>query len=580
MYMTQIGHIVIGVIVIAAAIYLAIFISQRLTARKVAKWLAHKAELAEIPMRDRLVEGRKMSLTGQTLKQFQTLEDRYNKLESAGFNAIDNQANEVLYESQGLNFVKTRREMRTLQDLLANAESTIATVTQGLQDLAELDQAHKEAVKELESKYQALRKTLLSQNFNFGPAVEKLEEILGSLEDDFADFSRLTEEGDHATASGIYETLGMETTQLEERIESIPPLFEVLDQKIPAQLDEIQNSYEAMLAAGFRFVEDISDEIAAIKKDRDQNLDLLAELTLKKVAERNNQLEARIEDLYEILEREGNAQREVLANQENLRAYWHHNKRQNHDLYIELDRLNQDFVFSKDEAGLVRSWDIQLTNVDKQLTQIEKAIKKHDAIYSEMLAPQNEANERLTTIEQEQLEMWQTMQELPNLLKQTRNRVMVLTDKLRQIQRNVERQSLPGVPDSYLSAFYAANDELQRLKQQLALTRVNVDDAQRQLSIVTADMDTLKEKTDKLIEDAAVTERLVRRALDYRNHSEVVQATQQARYFYEKQYEYDRALATLGTVLENFEPGIVDTTIKIYRQEQQALVAGFQERDQ
>ncbi|GAK31622.1 septation ring formation regulator EzrA [Weissella oryzae SG25] len=578
--MTQIGHIVIGVIVIAAAIYLAIFISQRLTARKVAKWLAHKAELAEIPMRDRLVEGRKMSLTGQTLKQFQTLEDRYNKLESAGFNAIDNQANEVLYESQGLNFVKTRREMRTLQDLLANAESTIATVTQGLQDLAELDQAHKEAVKELESKYQALRKTLLSQNFNFGPAVEKLEEILGSLEDDFADFSRLTEEGDHATASGIYETLGMETTQLEERIESIPPLFEVLDQKIPAQLDEIQNSYEAMLAAGFRFVEDISDEIAAIKKDRDQNLDLLAELTLKKVAERNNQLEARIEDLYEILEREGNAQREVLANQENLRAYWHHNKRQNHDLYIELDRLNQDFVFSKDEAGLVRSWDIQLTNVDKQLTQIEKAIKKHDAIYSEMLAPQNEANERLTTIEQEQLEMWQTMQELPNLLKQTRNRVMVLTDKLRQIQRNVERQSLPGVPDSYLSAFYAANDELQRLKQQLALTRVNVDDAQRQLSIVTADMDTLKEKTDKLIEDAAVTERLVRRALDYRNHSEVVQATQQARYFYEKQYEYDRALATLGTVLENFEPGIVDTTIKIYRQEQQALVAGFQERDQ
>lgn len=578
--MTQIGHIVIGVIVIAAAIYLAIFISQRLTARRVAKWLAHKAELAEIPMRDRLVEGRKMSLTGQTLKQFQALEDRYNKLESAGFNAIDNQANEVLYESQGLNFVKTRREMRTLQDLLANAESTIATVTQGLQDLAELDQAHKEAVKELESKYQALRKTLLSQNFNFGPAVEKLEEILGSLEDDFADFSRLTEEGDHATASGIYETLGMETTQLEERIESIPPLFEVLDQKIPAQLDEIQASYEAMLAAGFRFVEDISDEIAALKKDRTQNLDLLAELTLKKVAERNDQLEARIEDLYEILEREGNAQREVLASQENLRAYWHHNKRQNHDLYIELDRLNQDFIFSKDEAGLVRSWDIQLANVDKQLTQIEKAIKKHDAIYSEMLAPQNEANERLTTIEKEQLEMWETMQELPNLLKQTRNRVMVLTDKLRQIQRNVERQSLPGVPDNYLSAFYAANDELQRLKQQLALTRVNVDDAQRQLSIVTADMDTLKEKTDKLIEDAAVTERLVRRALDYRNHSEVVQATQQARYFYEKQYEYDRALATLGTVLENFEPGIVDTAIKIYRQEQQALVAGFQERDQ
>lgn len=577
--MTQIGHIVIGVIVVAAAIYLLIFISQRMTARKVAKMLAHKEELVAIPMRDRLVEGRKMSLTGQTLKQFQALEDRYNQLETVGFNAVDNQANEVLYESQGLNFVKTRREMRALQDLLANAEATIATVTQGLQDLAELDTAHKEAVKELESKYQELRKVLLSQSFNFGPAVEKLEEILGALEDDFAEFARLTEEGDHATASGIYETLGMETTQLEERIDKIPALFQVLDEKVPAQLDEIQASYDAMIAAGFRFVEDLPTELAEIRKDQAQTMDLLAELTLKKVAEHNEQLEARIEELYEILEREGEAQRQVLASQENLREYWHHNKRQNHDLYIELDRLNQDFVFSKDEAGLVRSWEIQLGNVDKQLTQIDKAIKNHEAIYSEMLAPQKEANERLENIEREQIEMWETMREMPAILQQTRNRVMVLTDKLRQIQRNVERQSLPGVPDAYLSTFYAASDELQRLKQQVSLTRVNVDDAQRQLSIVAADMDTLQEKTDTLIENAAVTERLVRKALDYRNHSAVVQATQQARYFYEKQYEYDRALTTLGNVLEHFEPGIVDGAVNNYRQEQQALAAGFQERD-
>ena len=40
--MTQIGHIVIGLIVVVAAIYLIIFVSQRLTARKVAKLLRKK----------------------------------------------------------------------------------------------------------------------------------------------------------------------------------------------------------------------------------------------------------------------------------------------------------------------------------------------------------------------------------------------------------------------------------------------------------------------------------------------------------------------------------------------------------
>lgn len=87
--MTQIGHIVIGLIVVVAAIYLIIFVSQRLTARKVAKLLQKKEQLAEIPMRDRLVKGRQLSLMGQSLKQFQLLENKYGTLETQGFNEIE-----------------------------------------------------------------------------------------------------------------------------------------------------------------------------------------------------------------------------------------------------------------------------------------------------------------------------------------------------------------------------------------------------------------------------------------------------------------------------------------------------------
>ena len=160
--MTQIGHIVIGLIVVVAAIYLIIFVSQRLTARKVAKLLQKKEQLAEIPMRDRLVKGRQLSLTGQSLKQFQLLENKYGTLETQGFNEIENQANSVLFESQGLNFVKTAQELKQLQQLIRDAEMTIDVVNQGLSDLEKLDEAHKAAVKELEVKYQDLRKTLLS----------------------------------------------------------------------------------------------------------------------------------------------------------------------------------------------------------------------------------------------------------------------------------------------------------------------------------------------------------------------------------------------------------------------------------
>lgn len=576
--MTQIGHIVIGLIVVVAAIYLIIFVSQRLTARKVAKLLRKKEKLAEIPMRDRLVKGRQLSLTGQSLKQFQLLEGKYGHLETTGFKDIEEQANAVLFESQGLNFVKTAQELKELQQQIRDAETTIEVVKQGLADLEKLDEAHKAAVKELEGKYQELRKTLLSQNFSFGPAIDKLEEILGSLEDDFAEFARLTEAGDHATAAGIYETLGMETNQLEQRIEQIPALYQSLDDTIPGQLAELQDAYDKMDAEGFQFETDIAAELADIEAQRVATVDDLAELTLKKVSESIAQMESRTEVLYETFEGEATAAQQVWENNEQLTAYVVHNKRQNHDLYIELDRLNQDFVFTKDEVGQVRSWEMQLSNVSVGLEELKESIAKHEVVFSTLTDKQTALREELERVEHEQVAMWQDLKELPVAVQQSRNRVTLLSDKIRQIQRSFERQGLPGLPKDYMDFFFAVNDELGRLKQQLDLSRINVDDVLRQLSIVTADLDTLQENTDNLVEAASVTERLVRKALSYRDNAEVVQATQQARYYYETDYDYVRAMTTLGSVLDQVEPETTARIINAYRQEQATLQAEFSEQ--
>jgi septation ring formation regulator len=130
-----------------------------------------------------------------------------------------------------------------------------------------------------------------------------------------------------------------------------------------------------------------------------------------------------------------------------------------------------------------------------------------------------------------------------------------------------------------MSTFYAVSDELTRLKQQLSLSRVNVDDVQRQLSIVTADMDTLQEETDTVIEAAAVTERLVRKALQFRNDPNVVAATQQAKTYYETDFDFERSMTTLGVVLNNIEANTLQNTIAQYRQEKETLAAEFAGRE-
>ena len=67
--------IILGIVVIA---YLAIFIMQRTTVKRVSAYQTKKEQLASLKVRDELVEGRKLALTGQSLKQYQSLEGSFN----------------------------------------------------------------------------------------------------------------------------------------------------------------------------------------------------------------------------------------------------------------------------------------------------------------------------------------------------------------------------------------------------------------------------------------------------------------------------------------------------------------------
>jgi len=577
--MTQIGHIVIGLIVVSAAIYLIIFLVQYVTKRKVAALIARKEKLMTIPMRDRLVKGRQMSLTGQSLRQFQILEGKYVALEDHEFEEIDDLGNAVVYESQGLNFVKSAQSLRRLQNALRDAEATIDIVNQGLSDLEQLDIAHKKAVTDLEGKYQGVRTQLLGERERYGVAFTELENVLNSLEADFKEFARLTEEGDHAAAAQVYETLGMETTQLEQRMQQLPALIHTLEEVMPDQLTELHEGYQHMLGTGFKFVEDVDADLREIENERQAGLDAVSQLQLRATSEEIEKTAAKIDAMYTLFENEYAASQQVVEDAQKLSEYARHDHKLNHELEIEIDRLSQDFIFTKSEATQIRGWKSELLNVDTALRAMRKAIHAKEVVYSSLIGPQAAMRADLEKVESAQVAMLGEFKELPTLLKQERDRFVRLKEKMRQIQRSVERQALAGVPKKYMDQFYVVTDELGRVEKQLQLNRIDLDDTQRQLSVVAADLDTLDEVTVDLIESATVTERLVRKASTFPENETLDQATAMAKYYYESEFDYPKAMQILADALEPLVPGILKQTLNTYRQEQATLKAEFAEKE-
>ncbi|MCT8388839.1 septation ring formation regulator EzrA [Leuconostoc holzapfelii] len=563
--------IVLGIVVIA---YLGIFVMQRATVKKVTTFKDRKAQLMSLKVREELVEGRKLALTGQSLKEYQNLESRFNDVKNNKFLKIDQQANLVLFEARGINFIKTRHELARLEAMVDDTEQTIHDVRSGLVELKKINEAHREAINDLKKKYDDLRKRLLAENFKFGPANAALDQFLKQLEADYDEFTRLTEAGDHATASDIYEQLAMETTQMEKMMTDIPALFEKLNTVYVDQLNELAQGHDELVAQGYVFPNDtLQQELEAIDQQRQQVLKLLGDLKLKEVTEQNGYIERRIDTLYDMMESEISARQQVVKYADQLSSDLLRLREQNSTLAVELDRLGQSFQFNHRELETRRVLLEQINAAEDQVNHNDDLLESSELSYSELRAKQEALLKHFSEIEAQQIDIWEKISGLEKAQRSARQFGGEYQQEIEKIKHAVERMNLPGLPAIYLEYFFAVTNELGRLAKSLKADLVDMDEVQRQLNIVSADIDTLKEKTDKLVDQAALTEQLLQYANRYRASNErVAAASEQARMFYERDYNYGKALDVLGPALDSVEPGVYERLVDAYMRRKTPLL--------
>ncbi|MCT4376093.1 septation ring formation regulator EzrA [Leuconostoc suionicum] len=563
--------IILLLVVIA---YLAIFVMQRTTVKKVSDLRARKDQLESLKVREELVEGRKLPLTGQSLKNYQKFESAFNDVQNNKFLKIDQQANLVLFEARGINFIKTRNELERLQGMVDDTETTIKDVRAGLLDLKKTDEEHREAINDLKKKYEGLRKRLLAENFKFGPANPALDKFLSQLEADYDEFTELTENGDHDTASDIYEQLAMETTQMEKMMADIPELFDQLNIKYVDQLNELAQGHTKLVEAGYVFPNDsVEQELQAIDSQRQQVLNLLADLKLKEVTEQTGYIEQRIDAMYETMETEVTARKHVTKNADRLSSDLLRLREQNQTLSIELDRLGQSFQFNHKELETRRTLLEQINMAEEQINHNDDLLEAKEISYSELRIQQEKLLKQFEEIETQQVDIWDKISGLEKADRSARQLGGQYQKEVEAIKNAVERMNLPGLPVAYLEYFYAVSNELKRLAKSLNTNLIDMDEVQRQLNIVSADIDTLKEKTEEIVDQAALTEQLLQYANRYRASNErVAAASEQARMFYERDYNFKQAMDILGSALDSAEPGVYERLVDSYMRRKTPLV--------
>ncbi|KAF0414708.1 septation ring formation regulator EzrA [Pediococcus acidilactici] len=561
--------VLISVIVVAILVYLGIVAYQRYLLKQVDELLNRKADISESPIRQKLMEVSSMKLTGSSAVGLDNIRNDYQEIIDHRLPEVEDIANHSRQNINDMKIFEARKDITTVSETLDAIEEETKRLNDQLDNIQRIDQEQRDAVKVLRMKYQEIGKQLLDQNLSLGPSIDLLEEKLSRLNDDFDTFNQTVDAGDHEKAEGQLKKLKASTSEIEAEIKAIPSLYDELTNLFPSQIEEVRDGYDQLINHNYAFENDtVKDEIKAIKAKINDNLETLSNLRLDAVRANNKAIEIRIDELYDILQTEIDARKSVEHNFNVITRFLDHAEKQNKVLLSEIARLDQSYVLNDDQLNLGQVLEGQLNDIRNEHDRDTERITNQPVVYSEIVERLKEENEQLTEIEDRQAALNSELQEMVDSEKDARTRLQQYDNEIHNIKRHVETLNLPGIPEGYMDYFFVVSDEIEKVGSDMNQVRINMGMINRELDMVSTDIQTLIKKTSDLTDDAAISEAAIQYANRYRHtDEEVAAASQQAQKLFDKDHRYNESLSVISKALDKVEPGAIENITENYYQQ-------------
>lgn len=532
-----------------------------------------KIDLFDLPVIEEIDDVKNMHLVGQSQNAFRMLNEEWMKLSTESFAELESKMFEVENLNETFRFMKVKQSLDQVSDQLSEMEGKVAKIRAGLKELRESEERNSLAVQEALDAYDELVARLKEEKDSLGPAFSELDKQAKHVEALFTQFMALNTAGDPMEAGKILQEAEEKTKDLNELMQQIPEHYHTLEKIFPDQLADLDEGYRILKREHFQFPgEDIDTQLDRLAHDIQQNIERLSRLDIQEVALTNKRLEETIDTLYETMELEIQAKDYVEHHQKNIAEYLAHTLKNNRQLMIELDHVSQNYVLSNNELGLARGFETHVEELQKQYDRANQRIEDQEAIYSNVQTLYQDIYRVLEDIEQQQVEMDHSLQRLRKGEKEAQKKVDEFEFRLRNLKRYVEKQRLPGIPKDYLEFFFVATDRVESLAKELNKIRIDMSEINKLVAYCQNDINVLDEKTQTLVDSAALTEQLLQYANRYRYTSqEISEAMDRSLELFNDEYRYEEALQEIGTALEKVEPGAYHRIEAFYRNHREVI---------
>ncbi|MFD1671112.1 septation ring formation regulator EzrA [Agrilactobacillus yilanensis] len=550
-------YFLVAVAILALAAYILVIYQIGSNRKKIKILETRQLELANHPQDGKIQKIDALNLSGESLSSYQKWGTTYHTLTTAGFDKI----NEILTTAQDDNsmvhFPTSKKVIRQAESALGDAEKQMAEVSEAFDKILEKAKQNEQKVAALKARHQDLRKQLLTQSFAFGPALTALENQLTTIENGFDNAEKLNHSSDYLEEQNALNQVDKQIDQLEAHIIAVRPLYAQVVNDFTSQLDEQQQGFDVLRKQQFLFpAVDVPGEIAKLRRFQMTTLQILGQLDIDMVKNRNKQEGEKIDHIYEVMQTEIDSQTFVKAEQDRLNQFFAHAQRQNQNLLNELDHLNQSYIFTNDELTTTQALRQKLHELQSSFDQDIQAVAEKNAIYSVVAADFKKYRETLKETETTQVSIHEKVAALHKGEQLALTSVKDFEATVRNVKRRVSQFNLPGLSKDYLDFYYVVVDEVNQLKHDLNQVKIDLDQITKQLMLTQKDIDLLKQKTEDLIDAAYLGQQMLQYANKYRSeNTDVANAVSDATHLFNIEYNYSAALDRVATVIEQLEPG-------------------------
>ena len=563
--------IVIGVLLVLG--YVVAVLLRKRNEALLASLEERKEQLYNLPVNDEVEEVKNMHLIGQSQVAFREWNQKWVDLSLNSFADIENN----LFEAEGYNnsfrFLKAKQAIGNIESQVQLIDEDIKAIRQALSELKEKEEKNSGRVVHALDMFENLQKQVASDPDAYGPALPEIEKQAENIQVEFSKFVTLNSSGDPVEAAEILDTAENHIVALTHIVEKVPAIVKDVQTTLPDQLEDLEAGHRKLLESGYHFTEtDLEARFQQLHASLKANLQNVAALELDNALYENEQIQEEINALYDIFTREIESYKVVEKLVKALPGYLAHAKENNKRLAEEVERLSKTFESKELKENHLKELEAELTAQELVVEDALKDTSETQKAYSILQEELEAIEERLKEIEDDQIALSETLSKIEKDDTNARQKVNIYANRLHAIKRYMDKRNLPGIPQSFLTIFFTASDNTEALLAELEGRRVNIENANRLLDILTNDMTELEEETYKLVQYATLTEQLLQYSNRYRSFDDHVQAAfDEALYIFEKEYDYPASFKVISEALETVEPGVTERFVTSYEKTRESI---------